>query len=32
MVGEEWDVVSENAKDLVRKLIVVDEKKRWTVN
>ncbi|KAL4439082.1 hypothetical protein ABPG74_008857 [Tetrahymena malaccensis] len=32
MDGPEWDLVSEDAKDLVKKMLVVDSKKRMTVD
>jgi len=32
LAGKEWDAVSEEAKDLVRKILVVDSKKRLTVD
>lgn len=32
MKGKEWKPITENAKDLIRKLLEVDEKKRIKVN
>lgn len=32
MEGPEWSTVSEEAKDLVRKILVADSKKRMTVD
>lgn len=31
MKGEEWDRVSESAKDLIKRLLVVDEEKRISI-
>ena len=31
MKGEEWEKISEGAKDLIRRLLVVDKEKRITI-